>query len=65
MDETGIIDLTAQTLTIDGQVLPIVWWGDADREPCVISSARYIDAGPDSEGYFYQMMVPEYGKAIQ
>ena len=53
--ETAIVDMTNRTVNDDGETLPVVWWGDGDKDPCPLPDARFISAGPDRNGLYLQI----------
>ncbi len=54
-EETVTIDLNARTVEVDDEVLPVVWWGDDDMQPCPFEKATKLSAGPDRDGLYVQV----------
>jgi hypothetical protein len=55
IQETVTVDMTNRTVETDDEVLPVVWWGDADMDPCPFASAVNLSAGPDRDGLYVQV----------
>lgn len=53
--ETVTINMRERTVETDGEVLPVVWWGDDDNEPCPFEKAKKLSAGPDRDGLYVQV----------
>ena len=64
MTETKTVDLSARIVHDDGDDLPIVWWGDADNDPCPLDQAKNLSAGPDRNGLYLHISldVPAGGR---
>jgi hypothetical protein len=63
--ETVTVDMATRTVEVDGEVLPVVWWGDADNDPCPFVSARNVSAGPDRDGLYVQIALDETQGRLQ
>lgn len=63
--ETVTVDLRARTVETDDEVLPIVWWGDAENEPCPLEKAKNLSAGPDRDGLYVQVSMDLIHGVIQ
>lgn len=53
--ETAVVDMSNRTVDDDGEILPVVWWGDGDKDPCPFPDARFLSAGPDRDGLYLQI----------
>lgn len=63
--ETVVVDMTGRTVESEGEVLPIVWWGDDESDPCAFAAARKVSAGPDRDGLYVQVSLDATRGRIQ